>query len=66
MKRYNLKFFRERQKLTQEAMAAKLDIAKSTYVNIERGITNPSFGLLEKFAEVFEYEDIWELFKKFQ
>lgn len=66
MKRYNLKMFRERQKLTQQAMADKLGIAKITYVNIERGETNPSFGLLEKFEQVFEYDDIWELFKKFQ
>lgn len=66
MKRYNLKSFRERQKLTQEEMANKLGIAKITYVNIERGVYNPSFGLLEKFAEVFEYDDIWELFKRFQ
>lgn len=66
MKRYNLKSFRERQKLTQQEMADKLEIAKITYVNIERGVHNPSFGLLEKFEEVFEYDDIWELFKKFQ
>lgn len=66
MKRYNLKSFRQRQGLTQQAMADKLGIAKITYVNIERGVHNPSFGLLEKFAEVFEYDDIWELFKKFQ
>lgn len=64
MKRYNLKSFRERKKLTQQAMANKLGIAKITYVNIERGVCNPSFGLLERFAVVFEYDDIWELFKK--
>lgn len=64
MKRLNLKFFRQRLGLKQEEMAEKLDLAKSTYVNIELGVTNPSFGVLEKFAEVFEVEDVWEIFKK--
>ena len=66
MKRHNLKMFRQRLGLTQQAMADKLEIAKITYVNIERGVHNPSFGLLEKFEQEFEYDDIWELFKKFQ
>lgn len=64
MRRMNLKVFRTKQGLTQQEMADKLGIAKITYVNIELGKHNPSFGLLEKFAEVFDYEDIWELFKK--
>lgn len=67
MKRYNLKTFRERAELTQKEMADKLGIAKSTYVNIERGVTNPSFPLVEKFAEIFNCEDrALNLFKKFQ
>lgn len=64
MRRLNLKFFRQKLDLTQEEMAEKLDLAKSTYVNIELGVTNPSFGVLEKFAEVFEVDDVWEIFKK--
>lgn len=64
MRRLNLKMFRLKHNLTQEEMANKLGIAKITYVNIELGKANPSFGLLETFAETFEYDDIWELFKK--
>lgn len=64
MKRLNLKMFRLKHNLTQEEMAKKLGIAKITYVNIELGKANPSFGLLETFSVVFEYDDIWELFKK--
>ena len=64
MKRYSLKMFREKHGLTQEEMAQKLEISKSHYVNIERGIYDPAYGLLERFAEVFEYDDVWELFKK--
>ena len=66
LKRLNLKFFREKQGLKQEDVAEKLGIAKATYANIERGVADPSFGVLERFAENFKCEDIWELFKKFQ
>jgi len=64
MKRYSLKMFREKQGLNQEEMAAKLGISKSHYVNIEHGIYDPSYELLERFSIIFEYDDVWELFKK--
>lgn len=64
MKRYSLKMFREKQTLTQEEMAKKLGISKSHYVNIELGVYDPSYELLVKFSEIFEYNDIWKLFKK--
>lgn len=63
-KRYNLKDFRSRQELTQEEMAEKLGISKSHYVSIELGKVNPSVKVLEKFSKLFEYDDIWQLFKK--
>lgn len=63
-KRFNLKLFREKQNLTQEEMAKKLNISKSHYVSVELGQVDPSFGLLERFSQVFEYDDIWFLFKK--
>lgn len=64
MKRYNLKTFRIMHDLTQQDMAYKLGISKSHYVSIEQGSQDPSFKLLEQFAKVFEYDDIWELMKK--
>ena len=64
MKRLNLKIFRQKLGLTQEEMAKKLDLAKITYANIELGNANPSFGVLEKFEQVFEVNDVWEIFKK--
>lgn len=64
MKRYNLKMFRIKNDLTQQDMADKLEISKSHYVSIEQGTQDPSFKLLEQFAKVFEYDDIWELMKK--
>lgn len=64
MKRFSLKMFREKQDLTQEEMATKLGISKSHYVNIELGVYDPSYELLERFSQIFEYDDVWELFKK--
>lgn len=63
-KRFNLKDFRARQELTQKQIADKLEISKSHYVAIELGKVDPSLKLLEKFSNVFEYDDIWKLFKK--
>lgn len=45
-------------------MADKLDITKIHYCRIETGANDPSFGLMEKFEQEFEYDDMWELFKK--
>lgn len=64
MRRLNLKFYRQKLKLTQADMAEKLGIAKITYVNIELGNTNPSTRVLETFERVFEEPDVWEIFKK--
>lgn len=64
MKRYNLKMFRIMQDLTQQDIAQKLGISKSHYVSIEQGTQDPSFKLLEQFAQAFQINDIWELMKK--
>lgn len=64
MKRYNLKMYRMKQNLTQKEMATKLGISKSNYVSIELGLTDPSFKFLQRFSEVFNYSDVWDLFKK--
>lgn len=64
MKRYNLKMYRMKQDLTQKEMATKLGISKSNYVSIELGLTDPSFKFLQRFSEVFNYSDVWDLFKK--
>ena len=53
-----------KQDLTQKEMATKLGISKSNYVSIELGLTDPSFKFLQRFSEVFNYSDVWDLFKK--
>lgn len=57
---------REKGKNTINYFAKQLDVTRQHYSNIENGLVNPSYGLMEKFSKVFdgEYEDIWELFKK--
>lgn len=64
MKRYNLKFFRQKKNLTQKEMAEKLGISKTYYVQIEQGTADPSFKICERIGEVFNYDDVWELLKK--
>lgn len=64
--RFNLIKFRKMRKLSQEEIAAKLDVSRQHYSNVENGKADPSFGVMEKFEEVFkdQYEDFWELFRK--
>lgn len=64
MKRINLKVFIIKNDLTQQEMADKLEISKSHYTAVELGKVDPSVSLLEKFAKEFNYDDIWQLFKK--
>lgn len=64
MKRINLKLFRIKNDFTQQQMANKLEISKSHYTALELGKVNPSVQLLDKFSKEFEYDDVWEIFKK--
>lgn len=64
MKRINLKLFRIKNDFTQQQMADKLGISKSHYTALELGKVNPSVQLLDKFSKEFEYDDVWEIFKK--
>lgn len=51
MKRYNLKFWRMRQGLTQAELAKKLGISTGHYKSIENGVHNPSKKILDKFCD---------------
>jgi len=72
MKRYNLKFWRMRQGMTQAQLAAKLSISAGHYKAIENGVYNPSRKIIDKFCEQFNLGErdveivktINELFKK--
>lgn len=57
---------REKGKRSITYFAKQLEITRQHYSDIEKGNSNPSFGLMERFAKVFDgqYKDIWELFKK--
>jgi putative transcriptional regulator len=57
-----LKVFRAMHDLTQEALAKKLDVTRSTIVSIEKGKYDPSIGLAFKIANLFnvKIEDVFE------
>ena len=50
----NLKFFRNYLNITQEEIADKLSIDRSTYSYYELGRTAPSIFALTKIAEMFD------------
>ena len=62
-KRKNLIFWRIENGLKQVDVIKKLGISSGYYSNLEKGRVHPSFHLLVKFKEVFEIDDIMELFK---
>lgn len=62
-KRKNLIFWRIENGLKQVDVYKRLGISSGYYSNLEKGRVNPSFPLLVKFKEVFEIDDILELFK---
>jgi len=57
-----LKVYRALHDLTQEALAKKLKVTRSTIVSIENGKYDPSIGLAFSIAKLFnvKIEDIFE------
>ena len=57
-----LKVYRAMHDLTQEALAKKLEVTRSTIVSIENGRYDPSIGLAFRMAKLFnvKIEDIFE------
>ena len=64
--RLNLKVFRVEQKLSQEQMAGRLGIHRSTYAMIERGERNGNPDTWHKLQDVFNVPDadMWRLMQK--
>ena len=57
-----LKVYRAMHDLTQESLAKKLQVTRSTIVSIENGRYDPSIGLAFRIARLFnvKIEDIFE------
>ena len=57
-----LKVFRAMHDLTQESLAVKLGVTRSTIVSIENGRYDPSIGLAFRIAKLFnvKIEDVFE------
>ncbi|MGV8162266.1 MAG: helix-turn-helix transcriptional regulator [Candidatus Nanoarchaeia archaeon] len=49
-----LKELREKNKLTQEELAAKVNVSRQTIISIESGKYVPSLELALKFAKLFK------------
>ena len=62
MKREKLQKFRQKNKLTQEQMANKLNVTVSHYKAIEYGQRNPSFELMERIKNIFPNANIDKIF----
>ena len=52
-----LKKFREKNNLTQEDMAKKLETTQGNYSQIETGYRKPSFAFIRKLAKVLNVEE---------
>lgn len=52
----NIKFLREMNNFTQDAVAKYLGIERSTYSNYELGLRETPFGVLEKLSDLFGCE----------
>lgn len=62
MKREKLQEFRQKNQLTQEQMANRLNVTVSHYKAIEYGQRNPSFELMERIKNVFPKANIDKIF----
>jgi len=54
--RVKLKSLRMQKNLTQEQIAAKLQITRAYYTNLEQGRGNPSLKIASKIKEILNYE----------
>ena len=66
MKRLNLKLFRIKHKLSQLDMAKRLNVGRSTYVDIESGKRDGSIRFYHALQDEFQLTDdeVWSLTKK--
>ena len=57
-----IKVFRAMHDLTQESLANKLNVTRSTIVSLENGRYDPSIGLAFRIARLFnvKIEDVFE------
>lgn len=66
MKRLNLVLFRMKHNMKQHEMASRLGLSKGHYSNIELGIFDPSYKVMQRFRKEFADEkiDVWDVFTK--
>lgn len=57
-----LKEIRKKEKLKQKEMAELLGISYSHYTKLETGYVKPSFNLLKRIKEIFDWVDMNDFF----
>ncbi|MGF1919178.1 helix-turn-helix domain-containing protein [Enterococcus faecalis] len=62
-KQTTLRQIRLKDKRNQKEMATLLNISYSHYTKLETSYVNPSFNLLKRIKEVFEWVDMNDFFK---
>lgn len=50
----NFKYYREINRMTQEALAERLGVVRSQIAQYERGSRSPSIQVLREMADIFE------------
>ena len=63
--RTNLKVFRVKHNLTQDAIAAKIGVKRSTYSAVEKGVRNGKQTFWQALQKAFDVPDseVWDLTK---
>lgn len=63
LRKNQLKDYREKAGLSQEALAEKVDVTRQTIISIERGRYTPSLELALRLAKVFScrVEDLFKI-----
>lgn len=58
----NLRKYRAKSGMTQQEVANKLEIERSTYTKYETAVSEPSFDMLQRIANVFntDFNNLFE------
>ena len=64
MKRINLIKWQMEHGYTSRFIADKLGVSETTYSLIKNGKTTPTLDIAYKFSEIFNVDNVLELFKK--
>ncbi|HBX44750.1 helix-turn-helix transcriptional regulator [Limibacterium fermenti] len=50
----NLRFFREKRKMTQGELAKLLELRSNSISNYEKGVSQPDYSILKRIVDIYE------------